>query len=146
MLTILFTAPAGVFDFNKYDPDTGDAGLFVDSEEALRMLDGLAYKDECFSDYLGDGDETRNLKKIGIEGGFLEFSFDDKDKHLLACTKYLISRFLSEKEIDLLKEYTIGQWSDGIGSNFFRERMIQGLLAPQVIIMNDEVVRIEQCA
>lgn len=145
MPTILFATPAGVFDFNQIDPETGESGLFVENENALRSLDGIEYKDEIFSDYLFDGTDMQALQGIGIQGGVLTFAFDANTKQLIACTEYFVPRHLSAKEVDLLRTYTIGQWSDGIGSNFFQERMSEGL-APQVFVTSSEAVHVEQRA
>jgi hypothetical protein len=143
MPTIKFTAPAAVFDFNQIDPETNERGLFVEDQRALKSLDGLSYSDELLSDYIGDGGETLALVTVGITGGSLSFAFDSKSKRLLASTEYSLARLLSQEETNILKRYTIGQWSDGIGSNFFQERMNQGL-APQALIADESVVHVEQ--
>jgi hypothetical protein len=142
MPTITFTAPASVFDFQQLDPESGEPGRYVEDFSTLKQLDGLTYADEVFSDYLGDGGDTRSLYEAGIEGGRLSFSADPATQRLLAHTEYTAPRHLSESEIDLLKTYTMGQWSDGIGSNFFQERMDQGL-APQIFIMDEAQVLVE---
>lgn len=57
----------------------------------------------------------------------------------------IIGRVLNPDQIALLKDYTIGQWSDGIGFNFFQERMRQGL-APQPLVLDESAVQVEQRA
>jgi hypothetical protein len=143
MPTIKFVAAAGVFNFKQLDPETGEPGLVVEDEASLRSLHGLTYSDEAFSEYLGDGGETRALADIGIQGGYLSFAFDVGAKRLLANTEYSAPRTLTGEELRLLKAYTMGQWSDGIGSNFFQERMSDGL-APQVLVADEGQVRVEQ--
>jgi hypothetical protein len=143
MPTIKFTATAAVFDFNQIDPETKKSGRFVDDKSALKSLDGLSYSDELFSDYIGDGKETLALVTVGITGGSLSFAFDSKSKRLLGSTEYSLARLLSPEEINILKLYTIRQWSDGIGSNFFQERIDEGL-APQVLIADERIVHVEQ--
>jgi hypothetical protein len=142
MPKITFSHPAGVFDFNQTDPETGESGLFVEDVAVLRSLDGLLYDEEIFSDHIGDG-ELEAIANIGISGGSLAFVFDAKSKQLLATTQYSLTRPLKPREVELLKSYTVGQWSDGIGSNFFQERMHQGL-APQALVMEEKHVAVQQ--
>lgn len=143
MPTIKFTAPAGVIDFKQIDPEWGDFGLFVEDELSLQALHGLSYTEESFSEYLSDGDETRMLAHIGVQGGYLSFAYDPRTKQLLASTEYELPRALTSEEVQRLKKYTVGQWSDGIGSNFFQERIREGL-APQVFVTDDRQVQVEQ--
>ena len=138
MPTIRFSATASVFDFRR-----SDEGDLVEDRGVLRTLHGLTYTEESFSDYLLDGSETRELAGLGISGGELKFEFDSQVDGLVAHTEYLTPRFLTETEIEALRGYTVGQWSDGIGSNFFQERMADGL-APQVLIANEQAVRVER--
>lgn len=134
MPTITFSHPAGVFDFNQTDPETEESGFFVEDVDTLRSLDGLLYDEEIFSDYISDDGELEAIANIGISGGLLTFVFDAKSKRLLATTQYTLMSPLEPLQIELLKSYTVGQWSDGIGSNFFQDRMHQGL-APQALVM-----------
>lgn len=142
MPTITFSHAAGVFDFNQTDPETGESGLLVEDIATLRSLDGLLYDDEVFSDHIGEG-ELEAIADIGISGGSLAFLFDAKSKQLLAETQYLLTRSLKPREVELLKSYTVGQWSDGIGSNFFQNQMHQGL-APQALVMEMKHVAVRQ--
>jgi hypothetical protein len=142
MPTITFSHPAGVFDFNQIDPETGESGLFVEDVATLRSLDGLQYDEEVFSDHIGDG-ELGAIADIGISGGSLSFVFDVSSKQLIAKTQYSLTRPLKPREVEFLKSYTVGQWSDGIGSNFFQERMHQGL-APQALVMEAKHVVVQQ--
>ncbi|MDP9968081.1 hypothetical protein FB547_12264 [Variovorax beijingensis] len=118
---------------------TSSAGEIFADEIALHREN----MEESFSDYLLDGSETRELAGLGISGGELKFEFDSQVGGLMAQTEYLTPRFLTETEIEALRGYTVGQWSDGIGSNFFQERMADGF-APQVLIANEQAVRVEQ--
>ncbi|MCU6499593.1 hypothetical protein LPN04_17500 [Rugamonas sp. A1-17] len=145
MASITFSACAGVFDFKQVDPETGEEGVFVEDAAILKTLDGLCYDEEVFSDYLLDGDAARGLEDAGISGGSLEFNFDRASGRLIGRTEYQLERALNPDEVALLKDYTIGQWSDGIGSNFFQERMRHGL-APQLLVMDESAVQVEQQA
>jgi hypothetical protein len=138
MPSIVFSTPAAVFDFKQLDPETKEHGLFIDDPAVLRTLDGLVYGDELFAEYLMDDDGTAAFADA-VSGGLLFFSFDAASGQLMAHTEYALSRPLSPQEVDLLQDYTVGQWSDGIGSGFFQERMRVGL-APQVWAPEDEVL------
>jgi hypothetical protein len=141
MPTIKFMGPAVVFDFNSEDAAEDDTPVVNDSK-ILQGLDGLTYDDEIFSDYLSDGGDS-TLANVGVTGGILKFKFDQKSKQLYGITEYSIPRRLSSSEIALLREYTSGQWSDGIGSNFFQERIRDGL-APQLFITDENEILVEQ--
>ncbi|MDM0008390.1 hypothetical protein QTI51_26700 [Variovorax sp. J22G73] len=138
MPTIRFSATASVFDFRQ-----SDEGDLVEDRGILQTLHGLTYSEESFSDYLLDGIETQELADLGVSGGELKFEFDPQAGGLVAHTEYSIPRFLTHSEVEALQRYTAGQWSDGIGSNFFQERMADGL-APQVLIANEQAIRSEQ--
>lgn len=145
MASISFSAYAGVFDFKRVDPETGEEGVFVEDAAVLKTLDGLSYDEEAFSDYLLDGENAGELEDAGISGGSLAFNFDSASGRLIGRTEYQLERALNPDQIALLKDYTIGQWSDGIGSNFFQERMRHGL-APQLLVMDESAVQVEQRA
>jgi hypothetical protein len=118
MVTIRIVGPAVVFDFKNEDEPA-----VVEDESLLKTLHGLEH-DEVFSDYLGDGGD-RTLVDVGVSGGLLRFEYDAATKQLYGVTEYIAPRLLTPAEVAVLKEYTIGQWSDGIGSNFFQDRMCQ---------------------
>ena len=139
MATIRFSAPAVVFDF-KHKDSSGEPTV-VENVDVLRTLDGLEH-DEVFSDYISDGGD-HTLASAGVTGGRLIFRFDVKAKVLFGITEYQAPRTLNNSELAMLKEYTIGQWSDGIGSNFLQNRMDDGL-APQLFFLNDNIVQVEQ--
>ena len=140
MPTISFTAPAVVFDFHSEDATEDDTPVMEDPN-VLQTLDGIE-SDEVFSEFMSDGGDS-TLADAGVTGGQLRFKYDSKSKRLYGFTQYSVPRKLTESEVALLKEYTIGQWSDGIGSNFFQERVGLGL-APQLFFMNDNEVLVEQ--
>ena len=75
-------------------------------------FDGIE-DDTCFYDYMR---EDRCSAIDVISGGYLKFKYED-DK-LWSITEYDSSRILTEVEMDELRLYTIGQWSDGIGEGF----------------------------
>jgi len=101
--------------------DTRTQDAVVSDSNHLAALDGLIYEDECFSDYLCDDPTTKQLPNRGVSGGYLSFRFDAADGELWAETAYDLREPLSETEVTSLRDYTLGQWSDGIGENFCPE-------------------------
>ena len=140
MTTVRVTGPATTFDFRSEDTMADDAPV-VSDPRLIQTLDGLEH-DEIFSDYFSDGGDT-TLADAGISGGRLRFEFDRESRMLFCVTEYSSPRPLTDSELELLRDYTIGQWSDGIGENFFQERMDFGL-APMFTEMDDPVVTIRQ--
>ena len=97
-MQIKFTAIAG-----EHDP------------EYLSLFDGYEYSNEDFTDYLLD--ELGHLKKTkGLRDGYMSFKLVDGVLHTVTTYQYDVE--LTPTEIDDLKDYTQGQWSDGIGEGF----------------------------
>src|SRR4051812_35548163 len=95
----------------------GRAAVFRKDEQVtdpsvLRSLDGLAYDDERFTDYLGGPAEEDLLAAALENGGSLRFTYHEGDPYLIATTEYQSRRPLSDSELGLLAAYTMGQWSD----------------------------------
>jgi hypothetical protein len=134
MPKIRFSGIAGVFDGEE----------IVEDVDQLKSLDDLTCDDEdsVFSDYLADGGDD-NLINAGVSGGLLWFEFDATEGALIGHTEYDLVRLLNKKEQNQLKEYTIGQWSDGIGSGFSQSRIGVGLM-PQLLFFNDNDVVVKQ--
>ena len=93
------------------------SNVIVREPARLAAIDS-AHSDECFSDYLIDDRSIADFLHKGISGGYLSFHFHRNSNELRAETDYDIIEPLTESEIDALKNYTCGQWSDGIGENF----------------------------
>lgn len=85
-----------------------------------RELDGIDCQDE-FVEYMDD-DEIRQK----LESGYMKFVFENEK--LWTVTEYTSKEKLTEDELNILAEYTQGQWSDGIGEGFeqFPCRIIEG--------------------
>jgi len=85
----------------------------------LEELDGIDCQDE-FSEYFhkkhGNEDYQQSLIDKGVNSGYLKFEFSNNK--LYSITEYKSPEKLTEKELEILKEYTQGQWSDGIGEGF----------------------------
>jgi hypothetical protein len=97
------------------DKNAGDA--LVRDRARLVVLDGVA-SDECFSDYLSDDRHTKELPSKGVSGGYLRFRFKADRNELWAETEYDLKEPLTDDDTKSLVDYTLGQWSDGIGENF----------------------------
>lgn len=121
MVKLLFKAPAFVID---EDDETSDLAK-------IKSLDGLKYDDEdaVFSDYISDGGYT-SLEDAGVSGGIMYFKFDDSKNSLYGYVEYVLAQKLTDKEVESLKDYTIGQLTDGIGSNFAQDRKCEEELLP----------------
>jgi len=101
----------------------GFAAVFTEDEQVtdpviLSRLNGLAYDEEVFTDYLGGSPEEEALAAALERSGTLAFSYAEGDDLLGVVTEYRAKRQLTEAEVQLLVKYTMGQWSDGIGENF----------------------------
>jgi hypothetical protein len=101
----------------------GSAAVFRDVDRVtdpaiLRTLDGLEYGKEIFTDYIGGPPEEDALAAALERGGIIRFTYRDGDIVLVATTEYQSRRQLTEAELRLLVECTMGQWSDGIGENW----------------------------
>jgi hypothetical protein len=106
----------------------GRAHVFSNDEpvadaKLLATLDGTEYTEERFSDYISDGPAERRssvvdaVAKAVKRGGILRFTYDGKSPWLTATVAYETKRPLTQPEADWLVEYTMAQWSDGIGEN-----------------------------
>ena len=121
--------------------DNEDGTVAITKDPAiLKSLDGLRYEDEEFSEYLADDEVTSSISDY-VSGGILEFEYITSDQALVGKVEYHLTRTLTSDEIQVLKEYTIEQLLDGIGSNFAQERMLNGEVTP---ILNNEELAFEQ--
>ena len=101
----------------------GYAAVFLVDEQVvdpnvLRTLGSVKYDDERFTDYLGGPQEEDALAAVLEPGGIIEFSYCEGDDLLTATTEYQSRRTLTNEELKCLADYTMGQWSDGIGENW----------------------------
>jgi hypothetical protein len=104
----------------------GFAAVFRDDQQvtdpaALARLVPVSYDDELFSEYLPDAGLDRSLVDAIAPSGHLRFDYDGESSALRVTTEYQTRRPLTREEIRALVEYTIGQWSDGIGENWASE-------------------------
>ena len=86
------------------------------SRGQLRVLDGAAYINEDFVDYM-----DQPLAAIMEKGRGIRLAQRENDGQLVAITHLETSMELSETELSQLKDYYDAQMSDGIGENFLTE-------------------------
>lgn len=108
MVRIIIRGSAAVFHGD--DPVTDPA--------VLRLLGGLVYDEERFTDFLGGSPAADRVAAALEPGGSLGFGYREGEALLTAVTEYRSRRPLSDTELRLLVAYTMGQWSDGIGENW----------------------------
>ena len=94
----------------------------IEDIDRVKTISGYTYmddeEDDCFGFWLIDENNDSMIKNCGISGGYLHFSFYENTQDLEVSVEYDLTNELSEDQIDRLIEYTIGQCTDGIGSNF----------------------------
>jgi hypothetical protein len=139
VVTIRLSVPAAAFQ----ERDDHDGEEIIDSSR-LMCLSGLEYRHDHarFSDYLGDGG-YEDLVSAGVKGGFIRLLFRPEIGQLFLITEFTAPRNLTESELTSLVDYTSGQWSDGIGSNFSQSFAT----ATRINIgcaLGDELVEVEQ--
>lgn len=114
MITIQAIAQVSVWQ----DFDDGRKPEPITDPNRLLYFTGLEYRDEQFSDYLADGEETLRLVELGVRGGYIRLQFSTELNELIAITEYTSPVLLSPSELEMLAAFTSGQWTDGVGSNF----------------------------
>lgn len=70
-------------------------------------LSGITCQDD-FAIYAGDD--------LPVFNGYCTFRFIDKE--LWTITEYYAEKKLTQKQLAALEQYTVGQWSDGIGESY----------------------------
>jgi hypothetical protein len=101
----------------------GAAAVFHDDHQVsdprvLQSLHGLVYDEERFTDYIGGPPLEDELAAALVPGGSIIFTHHHGADLLAAVTEYQTRRSLTDTELRLLVDYTMGQWSDGIGENW----------------------------
>lgn len=81
----------------------------VTSPKVLKELDG--YDGELEYELADDIDIS--LTQAGVTGGTLVFVYDKNQNDLRVVTEYQCPRQLTDEELELLVQETIGAWSDG---------------------------------
>ena len=105
----------------------------------LPYFDGLEYRRESLCAYMGDGEASAPLAALGLGGGFIALGYAAAQNELIAKTEYTAPRALTAQEIEALVEYTLGQWSDGVGSNFSQSMAAAVRVSIDIMLTRDEV-------
>lgn len=113
---VIIRAVAQVTVWQQFD-DHRESEQVTDPKRLLYFR-GLEYRDEAFSDCLADGDDTARLAELGVSGGYIRLDFSTELNDLIGITEYTAPAALSDADLALLADYTAGQWTDGVGSNF----------------------------
>lgn len=74
--------------------------------------------EDCHAEFSEYFDMDATYKDVVI-GGYMDFQFEDGK--FKTETYYESNRRLTDTELEHLKEYTVGQWSDGIGEGYEQE-------------------------
>jgi hypothetical protein len=98
--------------------------------EDRSLLDGIDCQD-CFSEYFHRAHNYGGIRKEneqplidkGVNGGYMRFRFVDGQLYVIVT--YIADEPLTEKEMDILIDYTRGQLSDGIGEGFEQHSCIE---------------------
>lgn len=83
----------------------------------LRSIDGVK-SDEFFVDYLSKNTPAEKSLALALSGGELSLEYNQKLNCIIAHVVYRSSKQLTSGEIEILKNDTLGQLSDGIGEVF----------------------------
>jgi len=79
----------------------------------LSELDGVMCDDD-FAEYFNE--EEQALIDKNVNNGYMRFSHENGE--LYTITEYECEEKLTDDELQILADYTQGQWSDGIGEGF----------------------------
>lgn len=94
-------------------------------KEKYQEIVDSAYEDTDFTEYFhrsynfGGGQKRENQQKLidkGVNSGYMSFKLIDGE--IWTVTEYLSPYELDDDELQILKDYTQGQWSDGVGEGF----------------------------
>jgi hypothetical protein len=95
-------------------------GAEVDDQAILGELAGFVPDEDSFAtDFIGGTEKENALAAALDRSGQLRFAYDHEQDCLRVLTEYSARRELNEAEVNLLCEYTLGQWSDGMGECVF---------------------------
>lgn len=99
-------------NYNKKEYDNDDV-VTHDYEYYAQEVEHIAICNDNFAEYFPE--EMSNISSV-INQGYADFHF--RDGKLYVETTYYSERELEQSELDILAEYTQGQWSDGIGESY----------------------------
>lgn len=101
-------------------PDLKGEMYNVYERDELASLDGVDDPSGYFMEYFWPSRYGALGESIraSVFDGFMSFEYDVEEGRLYTLTTYEVSRVLREEELQILIDYTQGQWSDGIGEGF----------------------------
>jgi hypothetical protein len=102
---------AAVFD--------SDGGRVTDRAILRQLADFVDDDDLLATDYIGGTPEEDTIAEALEPSGRLRFSLRDGEPMLRVVNEYAARRPLTAAELRWLGEYTLGQWSDGMGECVF---------------------------
>lgn len=93
-----------------------DEGNEITAHAVLKKMDGMVDSDALpIADFLDPP-----LCDLGLRGGTLELELDSK-RRLRVVSRFRSPKRLTAREQLLLLEETVGQWSDGVGEDAFKQ-------------------------
>lgn len=99
-----------------FDPE----GNEITDLKVLRQLAGFVDEEDFLAtDYIGGSPEEDAIASALEPSGRLRFAIRDGEPSLRVFNEYLARRSLSPAELQWLRTYTLGQWSDGMGECIF---------------------------
>ncbi|PCJ32495.1 MAG: hypothetical protein COA90_02995 [Gammaproteobacteria bacterium] len=127
------------------DGKSGDNGILdeITDKKSLKEFDGFSYDgvDNLFSTWIADHDDPL-LNEVAFSGGLMSFEYLENSDSLTGIIEYTTDKDLSNEQVAALKDYTIGQLLDGIGSNFEQERLCKGGHCPMINAEEIEVAKL----
>lgn len=98
----------------------GAGDLPVEDPSVVRQLAGYVDEDDLYAtDYIGGTPEEDAIAAALLRSGQIRFEAIEGQPVLRITTSYDARRPLAPAESEWLREYTMGQWSDGMGECLF---------------------------
>ena len=91
--------------------------MAVDDPATLTQFANARCEDSLCS-YLADGSDAEARLADVLSGGHLVYRYEAKARRVFAHTEYQATRALTPAEMETLREFTLGQWLDGVGAGF----------------------------
>ena len=92
----------------------------VSDTSILRQLAGFVDEDDLYAtDYIGGSADEDAIAEVLLRSGQMRFALDDGKGCLRVFLTFEARRPLTAAELNWLRKYTLGQWSDGMGESLF---------------------------
>jgi hypothetical protein len=96
-----------------------EGGEVTDRDVLRQLADFVDEDDSPATGYIGGTPEQDAIAEALEPSGRLRFSLRDDEPMLRVVNEYVARRPLTAAELRWLGEYTLGQWSDGMGECVF---------------------------